>query len=326
VTAIDRVKTGVKTVVATAPVWRFARRTRQPGCVVLVYHRVGSQDDPFPHLDVHNFAAQIDWLTRNCRVIAPEQLRSSADHDTGSGRPDVLITFDDGYRSYSETVYPILRKHRIRALNFLCTRYVDDPTLIGWWDKLFLAVGATRRTHVELPWARDPFVLDVAGRIELLQAAKDHIKQRPDDDSESITRTILDALDVDDAGLCPSRQTMTWDEVRAASEFTCFGGHTHNHTIMAQLEPPALETEIRTCRDRLAAETGTVPETFAYPNGRSMDFGQDAKDLLRRHGFRTAFSAIPGVNDIHTDWMEVRRIPGGGSIADLAWRISLLWR
>ena len=48
----------------------------------------------------------------------------------------------------------------------------------------------------------------------------------------------------------------------------------------------------------------------------------DAKAVLRAHGFETAFSAIDGVNGADTDWMEVRRIAGGRSVADLAWRLS----
>jgi peptidoglycan/xylan/chitin deacetylase (PgdA/CDA1 family) len=119
---------------------------------------------------------------------------------------------------------------------------------------------------------------------------------------------------------------MTWDEVRAAADFTCYGGHTHSHVIVSQLDSASLEQEIRTCRARILAETGTAPTTFAYPNGRAVDFNDAAKQLLRQHGFDTAFAAIEGLNDANTDWMEIRRIPGGESVADLAWRVSRLWQ
>src|SRR5207245_6612554 len=85
-TALERVKTAVKTVVATPPAWRLAQRARRPGCVVLLYHRVGRAADLFPHLDVADFRAQIEWLARNCDVIRPEDLRERASGDAGSGR------------------------------------------------------------------------------------------------------------------------------------------------------------------------------------------------------------------------------------------------
>jgi len=320
------VKRAVKTAVASRPGWRIARRKRRPGCVVLLYHRIGVETDPLPHLDVDAFGAQMAWLARHCHVIAPEQLEDRAARDTGAGPPDVLVTFDDGYHNYFELAYPVLRSHRIRALNFLSTHYVDRPMLIEWWDKLYLAVRASTRAQVDVPWLERPFALDETGRARLLRAAKDFIKQRPNDERDGLMATLLDALGVDDASLGAPRQTMTWDEVRAAADFTCFGGHTHSHAIVSQLDAAELENEIRTCRDRLAAETGVAPEMFAYPNGDRPDFNEAAKTVLRRHGFRIAFSAMPGLNDGRTDWMEVRRISGGDSVEDLAWRMSSLWR
>jgi peptidoglycan/xylan/chitin deacetylase (PgdA/CDA1 family) len=320
------VKRVVKTAVASRPGWRMARRMRRPGCVVLLYHRIGIEADPLPHLDARSFAAQMAWLATHCHVIEPEALQERAARDTRSGRPSVLVTFDDGYSNYFELAYPVLRSHRIRALNFLSTRYVDEPMLVEWWDRLFLAVRATTRTVADVPWLGGTMPLDEAGRARLLRMAKDFIKRRPNDERDGLMASLLDALGVDEGSIGGPRQTMTWDEVRAASEVTCFGGHTHTHAIVSQLDPLQLETEIRTCRDRLLSETGAAPEMFAYPNGEPDDFSDQAKAVLLRYGFRIAFSAIPGLNGRDTDWMEVRRIAGGQSVEDLAWRMSLLWR
>jgi peptidoglycan/xylan/chitin deacetylase (PgdA/CDA1 family) len=316
-------KRAVKAVVATRPGFLLARRQQKPGCIVFVYHRVGVKSDPFPNLDVSVFRAQIQWLTRNCNVVAPEDLRDRAlNARNHSRRPDVLITFDDGYRDYYEHAYPVLRDCRVRALNFLCTRFVDDPTLVGWWDRLYLAVGATTAARAVLPWANDVYELDADGRAALLRAAKTYIKSRPQIEEQQLTHAIFDALRVDPAQVTVPRQTMNWDEVRAAAEFTCYGGHTHNHVIVSRLTSSALTDEVLTCRDRISAETGTTPDTFAYPNGREIDFSEEAKAVVQRSGFHTAFSTIDGINGIDTDWLAVRRIACGRSVADLAWRLS----
>lgn len=322
--ALAPLKSAVKAVVATGPGFALSRRSRKPGCVVFVYHRVGLPTDPFPNLDVDTFRGQIDWLTRHCNVIAPEDMRASAESDRSSGRPDVLITFDDGYRDYYEHAYPVLREYRVRALNFLSTRFVDDPTLIGWWDRLYLAARATTRARAVLPWAPEVYDLDARGKARLLRAAKDYIKRQPERDKDAITGTILEALGVDASHLDAPRQTMTWDEVRRSSDFTCYGGHTHSHVIVSRLDRESLRAEIRSCRDRMAAELGTAPDMFAYPNGRAIDFTEEAKEILREFGFRTAFSTIDGVNGADTDWMEVRRIACGASVTDVAWRLSRL--
>jgi len=328
VRTLESVKSAVKMALAAPPLWRLrhARRHR-PGCVVLLYHRVGRANDPFPNLDIGRFAAQMRWLRANCDVIDPADLQDrAAGPGNGRGRPAVLVTFDDGYRDYFENAYPVLKTCGIRAINFLCTQFVDDSTITGWWDRLFLAVQQTSRSTIEVPWHPGSFALDAAGKSEFLRICKLHIKRRPDSETEAVTADICERLGVDARTLRVPRQTMTWDEVRRAADFTSYGGHTHSHVIVSQLDAATLEAEIRTCRERILAETGSAPRTFAYPNGRAVDFNEAAKAALRRHGFETAFAAIEGLNDARTDWMEIRRIPGGESVADLAWRVSRLWQ
>src|SRR5690349_9872291 len=124
---IESLKSAVKAVVATRGGFALSRRQRTPGCIVLVYHRVGLPSDPFPNLDVANFAAQMEWLVKNCRVISPEQIRECAGkHRSVSSPPEVVVTFDDGYKDYYEHAYPVLKRLKIRAANFLSTRFVDD--------------------------------------------------------------------------------------------------------------------------------------------------------------------------------------------------------
>src|SRR6185503_3429530 len=241
---------------------------------VLTYHRVGLATDPFPYLDVTDFSAQMEWLSRTCNIVAPEELRARANWGAPS-RPNVLVTFDDGYRNYFDHAYPVLKRFRIRALNFLCTRFNDDTKLMGWWDRLHLAVSRSLVPRVRLPWSDDVFELDDAGRAAFLCTVKAYIKQQPERDKEGIIQSILGLLEVDRDSLSTYRQTMSWDEVRAASEFTVFGGHTHNHSIVSRLDLEALDDEVRTCRDRIASETGTAPDMFAYPNGQTIDFTDD---------------------------------------------------
>lgn len=323
-TALRSLKTAVKALVATNPGYALTRPARTRGCAVLLYHRVGPPSDPFPNLDVDVFNAQMAWLTSNCNVIAPEELRARAEWGS-SNRPNVLVTFDDGYRDYFDHALPILQRYRIRALNFLCTRFNDDPGLMGWWDRLYLAVRRSSKPRARLPWADCEFTLDDPGKAALLRAAKDHIKLQSEHEKEYLTQSVLDALAVDGETLFAPRQSMTWDEVRAAAEFTAYGGHTHNHLIVSRLDARELDAEIRTCRDRIADETGAAPDTFAYPNGRAIDFTDESKTMLQRHGFSTAFSAIEGINGADADWMAVRRITTGVSVADLAWRLSRIW-
>ena len=94
------------------------------------------------------------WLSRHCRVIAPDEFRARAlERPIRCAASRRARHVRDGYRCYYDHAYPVLRQYGIRAMNFLCTRFVDDPTLLGWWDRLYLAVRATSKPRAALPWA-----------------------------------------------------------------------------------------------------------------------------------------------------------------------------
>jgi peptidoglycan/xylan/chitin deacetylase (PgdA/CDA1 family) len=113
---------------------------------------------------------------------------------------------------------------------------------------------------------------------------------------------------------------LTWDEVRATADLTRFGGHSHTHPILSRLDGARAEQEIRTCRDRIAQETGRTPIYFAYPNGRATDYTDETKQILRRNGFTVAFSTREGIAGADSDWMAVPRLPGeAADLADFAW-------
>jgi peptidoglycan/xylan/chitin deacetylase (PgdA/CDA1 family) len=109
---------------------------------------------------------------------------------------------------------------------------------------------------------------------------------------------------------------MTWDEVRASTDVTTYGGHTHSHVRVSCVDEQTLEREIRTGRDRMHAEIGTAPTSFAYPFG---DGSETARRLLPRCGFDTAFNIISGYVDEETDWLDVRRFPAPGTVGEIAW-------
>jgi len=83
---------------------------RRPGdVVVLLYHRVvglGGEIDTPPAL----FERQLDALAGGERVLTLDQ---ALDGDADGG---VVVTVDDGYRDFSDTVLPLLVRYRGPAL------------------------------------------------------------------------------------------------------------------------------------------------------------------------------------------------------------------
>lgn len=312
----------IRSLTATRLGWQASRVVRPPGVIVLMYHRIGEAGDRFPGLDVGTFREHVEWLAHNCRPIGPDELRTAVTARPG-GRPSVLVTFDDGYLSYRQRAYPILKQHGVPALVFLATGYIDEPTRLFWWDRLRLAVEESAERTVELPWAEGrPVSLDTSvARERLLAAAKVHLKDQEEDARERDLGELLARLGASLRGTSHGKQMMDWDDVRQVQDVTHLGGHTHDHPIMSSIPEERVHSEVARCRERIRAETGLEPPWFAYPNGRQRDFDERSRTALQRHGFDCAFSTEEGLVGPDPDWLALRRLPADGSLRELAWRI-----
>ena len=317
--AARMLKRAAKAGFASSAGWAASAPFRPRGVVVLMYHRIHARDSIFPGMPVAQFRSQMEWIARNCTPIASDQVLEAAPRASRL-RPPVVVTFDDGYRDYHDCAWPILRELGIPATVFLSTTFMDHGGLI-WNEELEWAIMTSARSSVTWPW--DPSqrltLADTAQRRECVRLAKQQLKGMPDAARRDAVADLHRQLDAPSAERTLGRQMLSWDEVRASREGTIFGGHSHTHPILSQLPRHEMESEIRTCRERIATELGSAPRTFAYPNGRACDFNADTRELLALHGFELAFSTERGINGQGADRMALLRQPTGGSnLGDLA--------
>jgi peptidoglycan/xylan/chitin deacetylase (PgdA/CDA1 family) len=318
---LARLKSAFQSFHASRHTWRIGRRFHPPGVAVLMYHRVG-RVEPFYGLNPQTFGKHIEWLATNCEIIAPQDLQESCRRSATSSRRKVVLTFDDGFAGYYEHAYPVLKRHGVPAAVFLATASIDDPSLLIWPDRVTLAVTRTTRQSIAAPW-NERLQCDLSTphrRRVFIHDFKMAGKLAPDAERRRMIEHMIAALDIGD--LSTSRQMMNWDEVRAASDITTWGGHTHTHPILSRVTDEDLDYEVRMSRDRIAEKTGKAPRLFAYPNGRTMDYDERSRAALSKYGFEIAFATDEGLNGPGTDWHAVRRLPGDCTVAELAWMMS----
>jgi peptidoglycan/xylan/chitin deacetylase (PgdA/CDA1 family) len=317
-------KSIAKVALTVDPIWRASCATWRPlGVSVLMYHRIPPDTEVFPGTAVDQFRQQMRWLRDCCDPIHPDQLQEAAAHPTRWKRPPVLVTFDDGYRDYHDLAYPILAELKITSIVFLATGAIDRQEMI-WTDDVNWVVHKTSRPEVRLPWdatqIHHPTHRDA--RTALGLACKSFLKGIPNQQRLDWLERLYAELGVHPAHSGLERQMLSWDEVRAASEYTCWGGHTHNHPILSQLDAGPMEDEIRICRERILIETGRAPRYFAYPNGRAQDFNPTTQSLLAKHGFELGFSTIEGLHNGRGDRYAIRRQhTGAANLGEFAMRV-----
>jgi len=106
-------------------------------------------------------------------------------------------------------------------------------------------------------------------------------------------------------GSLPVLPLLDWDALaRLAEDGLVLGSHSVTHANLCQTDGAQLADELSTSAERIAAETGTVPVSFAYPYGAVDDRVAVAVADRYRHAVTTEF-AIPGRD---TDRSRVPRL------------------
>ena len=161
----------LQSAVCEAGSWRQFRAEFWMRLPVLMYHQVGAfKRNTYPGLTVDpgRFALQMEWLANNgYQPIDISDWIAWCESAKPLPENPVLITFDDAYANLVEYAFPVLRKHRFKAVVFVPTAYIDQSNIwdqangsapirlmsadsIKRWAADGIEFGAHSRTHPEL--------------------------------------------------------------------------------------------------------------------------------------------------------------------------------
>ena len=244
-----------------------AARSRVGAAAVLMYHRVDDEED------VHDLsvppallARQLEWLSRECRVVPLEELLSGA--RDGHRERTVAITFDDGYLDAFEAAAPVLERLGLPATMFVTTRWLAEPGEY-WWDALErVLLGGL--TPPELTIALEETVMLPTRTPEERRAAHDQVHGRlvhaplPDRDRAVAALQAWSARPPDSR-----RRPLLAEELRLLARVpgVSIGAHSVNHLALPDQPPAVQRAEVLDSVRALERVLDTRITTFAFPYG-----------------------------------------------------------
>jgi peptidoglycan/xylan/chitin deacetylase (PgdA/CDA1 family) len=248
--------------------------------IILVYHRVNDDGDPFfPALLPHDFQRQMELVAGLHRVDPLEDVVRWLG-EGAEGRARVAITVDDGYPDTAAVVAPILERLGLPATLFLATQPPEDGRPV-WTEQVRWAYKHSRAEP--LP--------PMAERLQALGLTLRRLKALPPPEVDAEVARLEGALKPEG----PPREQLGWDGVtRLTAGVFRLGGHTHSHYMVSRLDDRRLEEEIENGRRLIEARTGQRVRTFAYPNGEAGDYDPRAIAALKRLGFVCAVTTRHG--------------------------------
>lgn len=291
-------------------------RRRQPGIVILMYHRVADVEcDPYGlAVPPGAFREQVEALARSERVLPLPRAREAIESGRVPGRAFV-VTFDDGYRDNLTVALPELERAGVPATVFVTTAAVDAREEL-WWDLLERAVLGPRevpeKLEIETPNGLKSFdfsacrIWTEAARAERVcrsaWEAPPGSRMRTYHELCRVIQPLEPALQhriaraaCEWAGVTtdprPTSATMTRDEVAALSRSPLveIGGHTTTHLQMSAHDAERQRRDVVENRAFLQEIVGEAVVSFAYPYGA---FGADSAAVVRDAGFAQACTTV----------------------------------
>ena len=188
--------TGAAQLLKLAAAGRDTLLPNRKGAVVLLYHRVGGTSSLAVDLPSQLFAAQIDELATEQRIISLGSLLGAVSHsDVPAVDPPavdpVAITFDDGTADFADVAMPVLVRAAAPVTLYVATDFVDRAREFPHrgiplsWAALrdvvatgLVTVGSHTHTHALLDRLAPEEVVDELDRsIKLIE---DHLGVTPE--------------------------------------------------------------------------------------------------------------------------------------------------
>ncbi len=279
-------------------------RLREGGAPLIVgYHRIvedyratAAHALPAMLTSLATLERHLDWLARHYRIVTLSEAAASWTAGLRQGtRPVAAVTFDDGYRDFYETAFPILVRKGIPAAVFVVTELVGTSGL-QLHDELYLLLKESLRQRpgeALAPLAEaagaDPALL---GRIRAAGAQVFRLTRLLlEDCSQSQLRRLLALLrervaipEQARAGL----QSLDWSTLsRLQRAGVTVGSHTRTHALLVNEPLEKVIEEVARSKSTAEAQLGEPLRHFAYPDGQ---FNPAVMDAVERAGYHYAYT------------------------------------
>lgn len=284
---------------------------------ILMYHKIApsleGQPNRWIHIDSASFDNQLAFLKRSgYHFLTIDELISALNTQKAFPPRTALLTFDDGSADNYRHAFPLLKKHGVPAIIFLTAGYVGTDRVF-WWDRAEWWLKVTKKETATLEYQGKRIDLTLRKPWEKVWAWAriDRLVKENLADLDNILSILKDALGITWEG--PERSCLNWEEVKTmAREGISFGAHTVEHARLSELSAGQALAELKGSKEIIEKKLGREVPAFAYPFGGPQDFSGQNAALLKKAGFKAAFTTISSVCRVDDDPLQIGRIAVSG--------------
>jgi peptidoglycan/xylan/chitin deacetylase (PgdA/CDA1 family) len=256
--------------------------------LTLMYHGVPAKAGPGVY--AARFEEHVRFLKRHFQLLHADDLCRERPVDSP---PAVVLTFDDSFRNNAEVVAPILRKHGVPALFFVCSRHAEMGKYL-WFVYLKALRCCFKWTSFKLrgelmdmsPGRRD-------ATVDRLDRWLRELKPYP----AAMYRVLEQELPPLAEFVPPEQRRDEFDgmlveevEELGADPLFTLGVHTIDHAFLPLCEHQEAVHQITANRDWLQSLSKKPCEYIAYPEG---GYSRETLECCREAGLKRGFAVVP---------------------------------
>ncbi|MFN7926625.1 MAG: polysaccharide deacetylase family protein [Blastocatellia bacterium] len=308
------------------------RNTRIKGLRILCYHGIspsGTDESKFRlkvFTNTETFARRLKWLAKKDYQVLDLSHALELLEKRKLPRRAVVITFDEGFYSFYQTAFGLLREQLFPATVFVTSYYVHKQNPI-----FRLAI-----QYMLWKTARHDFDLS---EVDARLAGEYHCRNEKDRDDIAweifrfaetqldeperveLARRLAAYLNVDYDQIVRRRflHLMTPEQIREMHEAGVdIQLHTHRHQF--PLKEERAKREIIDNRTSLAEVVSRPMVHLAYPSGL---WSEQAFDWLKAVGVQSAMTCEMGLNTVETPRLALRRFIDSENISQLEFEAEM---
>jgi len=273
---------------------------------ILMYHQVLDCFDPMrPHEPTRDdFYRQMLLVKKYYNPIAlSDAVKLLAQSKLPAN--SICITFDDGYLNNLSIAAPILKELSLPATVFVATKFSEGDNM--WNDNIIDLISDPARVKFDLSLIE--LGISEANSFEqrrlLIEKVIKKVKYTPYQQRLQLVNQIL----LVNGKIASVAKMMSPTQLKKlATQGIEIAAHTHDHPILAVLEPAEQKAQITLSQQKLSQWLDMPIKGFAYPNGRwSTDYNSETMDALNQCEFDYAVSTDSGISTPTTNPMQLNR-------------------
>ena len=263
--------------------------------VILNYHRVLAESDPMlpNEPDAKHFERQLKWLTNYFNVISLDEALSNLEENK-SIDPQIVLTFDDGYRNNAEIALPLLKKYGVNASFFIVTDELDGG--IMWNDTIIEAIRRTSLNNLEIELSGKTFNYRITSNRSRRKCADEIcriVKYYSIEERGEFVSSFADKLGVKQL---PTDLMMTSEQIKLlTAEGMIVGAHACKHDVLTSMTESSAKNQICDAKIKLEKLLDHPVDYYAFPNGKpGKDYYPAHVDMVKKAGYKAALSTCWG--------------------------------